>query len=308
MSRGACISLVSGARGILPSALGRAHAHPGGSQQPPRSAASCASRASLGPRRPARASRAPSQHAPPGLPLARAAPLGGGGRGPNSAASPCSSWPPSSPAFWRSSAAPLPGPCWRATPAGARGAGAAGGAKAEGARPRGPQTHTTHTPAGAGLSPHTPSARPPRSHGGGAGGVTCTKYRLQGLARAKFARAGGSGLPRGTRLRERGPCASALLPKRGLAIGEAVVPGYKGLSRQAGRLRVPQRSGRSPGSSDSTQSLLQAGGPSSVPAPKCRQLAALCSYFLRGRQIQLCSTGACSFVHTACVHTCTQAL
>lgn len=132
--------------------------------------------------------------------------------------------------------------------------------------------------------------------------MTCTKYRLQGLARAKFARAGGFGLSRGTRPRERGPCASALLPKRGLTIGEAVVPGRKGLYRQAGRLRVPQRSGRSPGSSDSARSQLQAGGPSSVPAPKCRQLAALGSYFVRGCQIQLCSTGARSFV----AHSCTQ--
>lgn len=67
----------------------------------------------------ARASRAPRQHAPLGLlgsPARRAAPPRGGGCGPNSAASPCASWPPSSPAFWRSSAAPFPGPCWPTTP------------------------------------------------------------------------------------------------------------------------------------------------------------------------------------------------
>lgn len=89
------------------------------------------SRASLGSPSPARASRAPGQHAPPGLLGARtprACPgVGSGGCSPNSAASPSSSWPPSSPASWRSLAAPLPGPCWPATPGGARGAGAAAG-------------------------------------------------------------------------------------------------------------------------------------------------------------------------------------
>lgn len=67
----------------------------------------------------------------PGTPRAltrRACPgAGGGGCSPNSAASPSSSWPPSSPASWRSLAAPLPGPCWPATPGGARGSGATAG-------------------------------------------------------------------------------------------------------------------------------------------------------------------------------------
>lgn len=277
-----CTSLVCGARTTLPSALGPAHAHPVDPSSPQGALRRAPAAPPSGPGVP---------HAPPGRRastrprdsrLARAAPPGGGG------------WPEpcsltvfflatifSSFLAIRSSSASRPMLARDARPA--RGAGAAGGAKAEGARRRGPQTHTTHTPAGAGLSPpHTPLG-PPASQPQG-GGVTCTKYRLQGLARAKFARAGGPGLPRGTRLRER-----ALLPKGDLASGEPVVPGHESP-------RVPQRSGRSPGSSvPAGSSQLQAGGPSSVPAPKCRQLRALGSCFLRGGQIQLCAAGVRSF-------------
>lgn len=53
----------------------------------------------------------------------------------NSAASPSSSGPPSSPAFWRFSAAPLPGPCWSTTPGGVRGAGQQRAPKREPHRP-----------------------------------------------------------------------------------------------------------------------------------------------------------------------------
>lgn len=188
-----------------------------GAQQSPRGAESCTSRTSLGSR------------VQPGTPgLARAAPPGGGGCGPNSAASPCSSWPPSSPAFWRSSAAPLPGPCWPTTPGGARGSGAAAagprrpGAEAGRVQParaaNTQHTHTTYphpyphthgrTPGGGGalpFSPPLPSGRPASDVGEG---VACTKYRLQGLAGAriapaKIAGACGSGLRSWTRLREK---------------------------------------------------------------------------------------------------------
>lgn len=119
----------------------------------------------------------------------------------------------------RSSAAPLPGPWWPATPGGARGTGAAARPRGQEAQrrrarnPRRPQTHTTHTPGGGGaLPPHPP--RPAGLRTWGRGG--CAKYRLQGLARAKIARAGQSGLPRGTRLRERALHLGPFLGGRGL--------------------------------------------------------------------------------------------
>lgn len=68
----------------------------------------------------------------------------------NSAASPSSSGPPSSPAFWRSSAAPLPGPCWSTTPGEVRGAGQQRAPRRE---PHGPQTHRTLEPGGGGARP-----------------------------------------------------------------------------------------------------------------------------------------------------------
>lgn len=70
-----------------------------------------------------------------------------------------------------------------------------GGAEAEGEQPaRDASTHDTHVWRGRG-----PSAPACLRRGGG---VACTKYRFQGLARAKIARAGQSGLSSRTRLRE----------------------------------------------------------------------------------------------------------
>ena len=210
-SRRTCTSPVFGAVTVHPGAPGHAHAHPEvsavakGRRALPRPCLPPVpeSRTRLPGAQPARA---------PGTPgLARAAPPGGWGCGPNSAASPCSSWPPSSPASWRSSAAPLPGPCWPATPGGTRGAGAAAGFRGPEAqrlrarKPRGPQTHPTHTPGGGGALPPHPLGRLPPDSGGG---VACTKYRLQGLAGAKIARARQAGHPREGRGCESGPFTS----------------------------------------------------------------------------------------------------
>lgn len=99
----------------------------------------------------------------------------------NFAASPSSSGPPSSPAFWRASAAPLPGPCWSTTLRGVRGAEQQRAPKRGAQAARAATVHSS--PAGAGHAP--PSA---------GGGVAGTKYRLQGLPGQRLPEPGGSHL------------------------------------------------------------------------------------------------------------------
>lgn len=75
-SRRTCSSPVFGARTILPRPT---HTPTPRCQQSPRGAEPCLSRTSLGSPSPARASRAPSQHAPPGVPGEHAPHLPGAG-------------------------------------------------------------------------------------------------------------------------------------------------------------------------------------------------------------------------------------
>lgn len=156
------------------------------------------SRTSVGPGCPARVTWAPGQHAPPETPGLD----WGGGNGPNSAASPCSSSSPSSVASWRSAAAPLRHPC-RPTRTPSRVAGrlgpqrGSGGQEAQRQRRGAPlarNPHNTHphahmhahihTPGGGGAPPCTPPCSQPAS---GRWGRVASKYRLQGLAGARTA-------------------------------------------------------------------------------------------------------------------------
>lgn len=112
----------------MPSRPGHAHAHP---KWPANSWGDS-------PAWQSRVPRAPFGHraGTPTKPVAGpVAPPWPGGCVANSAASPSSSGPPSSPAFWRFSAAPLPGPCWSTTPGGVRGAGQQRAPKREPHRP-----------------------------------------------------------------------------------------------------------------------------------------------------------------------------
>lgn len=109
-----CTSRASGGGGgcTIPSRPGHAHAHP-----------KCPASNGDSPawQRAAQVPSAPFGHTAgtPTKPKAgRVAPRWPRGCVANFAASPSSSGPPSSPAFWRSSAAPLPSPCWSTTPRG----------------------------------------------------------------------------------------------------------------------------------------------------------------------------------------------
>lgn len=171
-------------------------------------------------------------------------------------------------------------------------------------------SHDTHAWRGRGSPSQFPPGPPASDMGGG---VACTKYRLQGLAGAKIARAGWSGLRRGTRRRERAFPLGPFLRGRGqkgYSASRALWRAGRTLSRtrEAAAARkapegAPGAPGRVQGSRVSAPLQLKAGGPSSVPVPKseatwCTRITSL------GAIIKYTSALPCapSFVRTPCAH------